>query len=318
MFDFARLQETAVGRNMAGALAMLVSGLGYTVNDAFTKTVSDHLPTGEIIFVRGIFASAMIVAILVATGFYRRVRVPRSAAFATRIFGEVGATVLFLAALFHMPIAEATVILQIAPLAVTAASAVFLKEAVGWRRWTAVTIGFCGILLIVRPGFSGFDAWALVALAAVVFIVIRDLSTRLISADIPTLTITMMTTFTITVLGLAMGALETWVMPTAAEVFFLFAAAVFIIIGYFFIIVAMRVADIGFVSPFRYAIVLYAGILGYAIWGDVPDLPMVVGAAIVIATGIYTFHRERLVRRTDPEAAPSPRPPGAGPPLANG
>ncbi|MBB4304070.1 drug/metabolite transporter (DMT)-like permease [Rhodobium orientis] len=303
---------------MAGALAMLVSGLGYTVNDAFTKTVSEDLPTGEIIFVRGIFASAMIVAILVATGSFRRVRVPRSQAVAWRIFGEVGATVLFLAALFHMPIAEATVILQTAPLAVTAASAVLLKEAVGWRRWTAVTIGFCGILLIVRPGFSGFDLWALVALAAVVFIVIRDLATRLISADIPTLTITMMTTFTVTVLGLAMGVFESWVMPSAAEVFFLFSAAVFIIIGYFFIIVAMRVADIGFVSPFRYAIVLYAGILGYAIWGDVPDLPMIVGAAIVIATGIYTFHRERLVRRADPEAAPPPRPPGAGPPLANG
>ena len=318
MFDFARLQETQVGRNMVGALAMLVSGLGYTVNDAFTKMVSEHLPTGEIIFVRGVFASLMIVAILLATGVYRRVRVPRSTAFAARIFGEVGATLLFLAALFHMPIAEATVILQTAPLAVTAASAVLLKEAVGWRRWTAVTIGFCGILLIVRPGFSGFDVWALVALAAVFFIVIRDLATRMIAADIPTLTITMMTTFTITVLGLAMGLIETWLVPTAREVLFLLSAAVFIIIGYFFIIVAMRVADIGFVSPFRYAIVLYAGVLGYAIWGDVPDLPMIVGAAIVIATGIYTFHRERLVRRAAPESAPPPRPPGAGPPLANG
>ena len=294
---FRQLQATQAGRNTIGIFAMLVAGFGYIVNDAFSKLVSERLPTGEIIFFRGLIATLLISVVLLASGKYRDIGMLRAKALPIRMIGEVVATLLYLTALFNMPIGNSTVILQATPLLVTAGSALFLREHVGWRRWSAITVGFLGVVLIVRPGFAGFDAWALVALASVFFMVMRDLATRLLPAEIPSLLVTGFTSFSVMLLGVAMAPFETWMMPTAIELFFLFCAASFVLIGYFFIILTMRVGDVAVVSPFRYAIVVYAMVLGFLIWGDVPDLLTIIGTLVIVSTGLYTFYRERITAR---------------------
>lgn len=294
---FHRMSDGSVGQNVIGIIAMLLAMIGYVVNDAFAKLAAERLPVGEIVFVRGLMATALIALVLVLSGRWREVGGMRSGAALLRIAGEVIATFLYLAALFRMPIANAIVILQTSPLMVTAASAIILKEYVGWRRWSAISVGFFGVLLIVRPGFSGFDIWSLAALGAAVLIVVRDLATRLVPADVPSVVVTTVTSAAVTLVGASLAPFETWFVPTGIELLLLAAAAVFILVAYFFMILTMRVGDISVAAPFRYSIVVYAIFIGYLVWGDIPDLPMVVGTFIIVATGVYTYRRERLAKR---------------------
>lgn len=279
--------------NGRAILFMMLAMAGFIVNDSFVKLVSERLPLGEIMFVRGMMALVLVLALAVFNGEVRRFSLLVNRIVGLRVFAEVTATVLYLTALFNMEIANATAILQALPLLVTAGAAVFLGAPVGWRRWTAIAVGFCGVLLIVRPGMEGFNAWALIALASVLFMALRDLATNVLPKSIPTLGVTFATLVGVTVTGIALSLGETWVMPTLPDLTFLAAAALFILIGFVAIINAMRIGDISLVAPFRYSIIVWAIIIGFVVWGDVPDLPTLAGIAIVVATGLYSLMRER-------------------------
>lgn len=223
-------------------------------------------------------------------------------------------TVLFLGALAHLPLANATAVLQAVPLAVALGAALYLGERVGWRRWTAILIGFCGVLLIVRPGLAGFNAYTLMVVGAVIFAAVRDLATRRIVATVPSLTISALTALTVTLTGLVLIVpLGGWTPMDASVVVILMAAAGFLFAGYLFIVMAMREGDIGFVAPFRYTALLWALILGLAFFGEFPDTATLAGAAIVVGTGIYTLYRESRPGRARhaarrPAAASRPAP----------
>jgi drug/metabolite transporter (DMT)-like permease len=205
---------------------------------------------------------------------------------------------------FHIPIANTNAILQVVPLMVTAAGALFLAEKVGWRRWTAIVVGFAGVMIVVRPGLAGFNAYALVALAAMVFITLRDMNSRLMPREIPALLIALVTGFFVGLSGPGIGLFlgETWLMPSWHSVGLIAIAIVFLVGGYLTSVIAMRHGDISVVAPFRYTVIVWAMIVGYLVFADVPDLPMLIGTAIIIATGVYTFHRERKQARLQAEA----------------
>jgi drug/metabolite transporter (DMT)-like permease len=212
---------------------------------------------------------------------------------ALRSLGEVGATLLYLAALFHMPIADTTAILQFLPLAITAAAAVFLGEPVGWRRWLAAAVGLVGVLIIIRPGTSAFNAWSLVALASVASIVLRDLCTRRIDRTIPTVFLTVVTSLTVTTVSSSFALTETWHRPSAPALAMVSGAALFLFVGYYLIIEAMRRGEVAVVSPFRYSVILWAIVSGILVFGEWPDRLALLGTVIVMAAGLYTFFRER-------------------------
>jgi len=272
---------------------MLACMAGLILNDALVKLVSADLPTGQIIFIRGFFASLFIFAIVAYTGAIREITPALNKPVFWRVCGEVIGTGLYLTALFQLPIANATAIIQSIPLAVTAIAAILLREHVGWRRWTAVLVGFLGVLIIVRPGMDGFNFYALLAFGSVALIALRDLATREIPAGIRNIVVTFITSCAVMVLGIVMGLFEDWIMPSWTAIAYLAGAALLILVGYFGAIVAMRVGEISVVAPFRYSIVVWALLLGYFVWGDVPDLLTLIGTALVVATGIYTFFRER-------------------------
>jgi drug/metabolite transporter (DMT)-like permease len=291
---------TATG-NRHGIILMIAAMAGFILNDTLTKLASEALPTGQIIFVRGLLATPMIVLLAWWFGALANLASLRHRSVAWRTVGEMGSTALYLTALFHMPLANATAILQIVPLITTAAAAIFLRERVGPRRWSAVLLGLIGVILIVRPGLEGFNAWSLVALSAMAFIALRDLSSRLLPPEVPTLGVTLVASVAVTALGAGLGLAEQW-QPLSPRLLGLLAiAALFLTAGYALIIQAMRAGEISAVGPFRYTIMLWAIILQFAVFGSWPDWLTLAGTAIVVATGIYTFYRER-------RAPPMPEP----------
>ncbi|WP_439530601.1 DMT family transporter [Pannonibacter sp.] len=281
--------------NGKAILAMLVAMAAFIGNDALVKIVYETVQLGQIIVVRGIIAIVMILVLSYVTGVHREFRHLGNRMVFLRSFGEVGATLCYLIALMHMPIANITAILQVLPLMVTGAAAIFLGAPVGWRRWTAIGVGFAGVLIIVRPGLAGFDQWSILALIGILFMVLRDLTTRMMPVEVPTFGVTLVTCAGVLLLGFGVVGVEGWEPMSLADVGLLTAAATCLLVGYVLLIVAMRIGDISLVSPFRYSIIVWAILIGYFVWGDVPDALTMLGTAIVVATGIYTVIRERRV-----------------------
>ena len=288
---------------MRGSLFMAVSMAGFTVNDAIAQVVMETVGMGQVMLVRGLFASAMIGLLAWSQGALARPGQAMHPMVALRSACELAATVAFLAALAHMPLANVSAVLQALPLAVTMGAALFLGEAVGWRRWLAIGAGFTGVLVIVRPGFEGFNAFSLLALLCVMFAAVRDLATRRIPQEVPTLLVSTVTAGMVTLAGAVLVVpLGGWSPMTATQTGMLAGAAVLLLFGYQFIIMAMRVGDISFVAPFRYTALVWAILLGLLMFGDVPDTAMMVGAAIVVGSGLYTLYREQVVGRRRPAA----------------
>lgn len=285
-----------VSDNMRGAAFMSITMAGYVANDTVMKLLSEHLNLFQAMFLRGIFTSLLIAGFCLFKGVLIY-RIPKGDRLTVilRLVGEIGGTVFYLMALFNMPIANATAILQALPLAVTLAGAIFMSEAVGWRRYLAIFAGFIGVLMVVRPGSDGFNEFSTFAIIAVVFIVIRDLSTRRLSTAVPSLFVSLLTSISVMSVGAILSLTEEWRPVSTSEIGLLILASLFIIFGYLFSIMAMRVGDISFSSPFRYTILIWAILLGFVVFGDIPDGWTIFGSLIIVGSGVYTFYRERRV-----------------------
>lgn len=283
--------------NVRAAFFMSLSMAGFVLNDTFMKMASEDLSLFQSIFVRGLFATT-VIGLMAWRSKTLFISLSRSdwKMLALRMVGEIGGTLCFLTALFNMPIANATAILQALPLAVTLASAIFLKEAVGWRRYSAIAIGFVGVLIVIRPGSDGFNAYSYWALAAVAFIVLRDLATRQLHAAVPSFFVAFSAAVGITLTGALLSPTVEWHPMEVVHFQMLGIAALFIVVGYLFSVMTMRVGDISFVSPFRYTNLLWAIIIGVVIFDDSLDFWTLAGSTLIVATGVYTFYRERKHR----------------------
>ncbi|MEJ1158207.1 DMT family transporter [Prosthecomicrobium sp. N25] len=299
--------------NARGILAMNVAMFAFVVNDSFVKAVSATLPLGEIMLLRGLVATAGLLLLCRLTGAFAAWRALRDRMLVFRLVGEIGATFFFVAGLTRLPIGNVSAIFQVTPLAATAAAALFLGERVGWRRWTAILVGFLGVLVIIRPGLTGFDHSALLILASVGFVVLRDLATSRMPAAIPTFLAALSSSVTIMLFGLCLypvdGAISLvgeWRPPRAGEMAMLTGAGAGLLAGYVLLTIAMRTGEMGVVAPFRYALLLWAFLIGVIFFGERPDGFTLLGAAIVVATGLYTVQRERRRARSADREAPAP------------
>lgn len=274
---------TSRADNLRGAGYMIISMAAFVVNDALMKSLAGEIPLFQAIFLRGLVAMVLIGGLAAARGAARvSALAPADRRTALiRVCAEIGSTTCFLTALFNMPLANATAILQSTPLALTLVAAVFLKEQVGWRRWLAVFIGFVGVMLIVKPGAEGFGGAAYWALGAVGFIIVRDLSTKRLSPATPSLLITLMTAIAITSLGAVVTVFGTWEPVSPHTLAILALSACFLFVGYLFSVMTMRIGDLAFVSPFRYTILIWALILGAVVFGDVPGQLTLIGGFVL-------------------------------------
>jgi drug/metabolite transporter (DMT)-like permease len=303
-----------LGDNMRGALLMTAGMAAFTVNDAFMKLLSAEMELFQALFLRGLGTTAAFFAIAHWFGALRFSIAPRDRfLIAMRMMAEIGAAYFFLTALFNMPLANATAILQSLPLVITLAGALFLGEALGWRRLLAISAGFVGVLLIVRPGTEGFNFYSVMALVSVLCVTLRDLATRRLSSQVPSLSVALTTAGGVTLFFGFASVTSDWVVPSVAGAGQLVGATLCIIAGYLLSVMAVRVGDLGFVMPYRYTSLLWALLLGLFVFGDWPSPLTMLGAAIIVATGLFTFHRERRLRLTG--AHPALPTPTAVPPV---
>ncbi|WP_050524239.1 DMT family transporter [Pseudorhodobacter wandonensis] len=288
----------AISNNSRGILYMVVAMATFTLNDTFMKLATETVPLSQAIAVRGtltVLALLLLARVMGVKG--QALSVTDRKLLGWRTFAEVGGTITFLLALRQMPLANISAILQSLPLAVTLAAAVLLKEPVGWRRMTAILVGFCGVMMIVRPGTEGFNIWSILALISVGFIVLRDLSTRQVGAHIPSVVIALYSAVAVTIMGYAGLALESWRILSVTETLMVASAAGILILGYMFSVMAMRVGDVAIIAPFRYTSLIVAIFLGWFVFDTLPGLWTVVGAVVVVATGLYTYLRENQLHR---------------------
>jgi drug/metabolite transporter (DMT)-like permease len=284
--------------NHRGIVLMVVAMAAFTFNDACMKSVNADLPLFQAIFLRGVLTTTALGIIAWRAGALP-IRIPRRdwKLVIWRALGEVASTVTFLLALRQMPLANLSAIMQSLPLAVTLAAAVVLRSPVGWRRLGAILIGFCGVILIVRPGTEGFDHWALLGIASVGFVVLRDLATRGLSPAVPSAGVALLAATSVTVTAALAVPFDGWEPVTPLAWAKIGAAAGFLIVGYLTVVMTMRVGDIAIVAPFRYTALVFALVLGWLVFDQFPDEWTLLGAVIIMATGVYTFHRERLAAR---------------------
>jgi len=266
---------------------------GYVINDAFIKRAAEDLPLFQAVFLRGLVVVALLLVIVRVRG----TAVPFSAylerPLLLRMCMEAIGTVVYLITLTKVPIAGLTAVMQLLPLAVTFAAARMLREQVSLHRVIALVVGFVGVLFIIRPGSDDFSPWFFGGMITVGLIVVRELATREISADMPGTAVALGTGVVITLLGASISLFTGWEQPSLSTLLLLLGAASFLSLGYISSVNSIRLGDIGFTAPFRYTVLLFAIGMQIIVFGDVPDALTFVGSAIVGAAGLYALATER-------------------------
>jgi drug/metabolite transporter (DMT)-like permease len=297
-----QIETTGTGKpaasNLRAISAMLCATAIFTCGDASMKVVSGTLPTGETIFVRALVSLVVLLIVAVGTGQICNLRRAFVPALGWRCLGDTGGAVFFQAALGRMKLADIMGIIQLTPLSLTAASALFLGERVGWRRWTAVAVGFCGALLVIKPGSSAFNIAAIIAMLAVLSGTLRDVATRRLDHGISPVLILLISQTCIMTAGLGFGLFEAWSKPSPMNLLNLVLASACSMTGQICLIYSVRWGELSAVAPFRYSGMLWAILLGLFIWGELPDVLTFAGICILVCAGLYTLYREQQLKRT--------------------
>lgn len=284
--------------NLRGSALMVLAMAGFALEDMFIKRLADDLPVGQILMLLGAGGAVIFGLAALSRGHALLSRDLLSGPVMLRNLGELIGTIGFVTAIALTPLSSASAILQATPLAVTLGAALFLREQVGWRRWSAILVGFAGVLMVIRPGLSGFEPASLFAVQAVFGLAMRDLATRAVPHTVTSMQLSSYGFATI----VPAGALLLWlsggaVSPSAANWRDIAFALLLGVAAYYAIVAAMRVGEVSFVTPFRYTRLIFALVIAVLIFDEQPDALTLIGAAIIIASGLYTLLRERRLRR---------------------
>ncbi|MEM6586942.1 MAG: DMT family transporter [Pseudomonadota bacterium] len=289
---------TPLKDNLIAAGFMTASMAAYTVNDTVMKMMAGDVPLFQLLFLRGLMTTGLVTIVAWRLGaFSIRIAPKDRTRILLRSLADTAAAFFLLTALFNMPLANATAILQALPLTITLAAWAVLGEPVGWRRLAAIGVGLLGVLLIIRPGAADFTIYSLYAMGAVVCVTLRDLITRTMSPDVPSMMAVFANSMVIMVVFGVLAIPADWVTMTPRTWGLTAGASVLIIGAYLFSILVMRVGDISFVAPFRYTGLLWALLLGYIVFGDWPVPLTLLGACLVVASGLFMLYRETKVMR---------------------
>jgi drug/metabolite transporter (DMT)-like permease len=279
--------------NRRGIRFMVLAMGCFIVNDTLVKIAGESLPAAQLIFLRGVMASLWVLVVARATAVEMPVARLADRWVMIRAAIDALATIFYLVSLFHLPIANATAINMASPLFIVALAVPLLGERVDARRWMVIGLGFAGVLMVIQPRAEGFNGYALLCLAATFLHALRDLVTRRIPRGIPSLAITLSTAVAVTALAGLLSIVEGWRPMTAAGLGLIAAASMFLAVGYLFIVRSTREGDFSVIAPFRYSGLLLALLVGWAVWGDVPNLLGWGGIGLLTATGLYLIHVER-------------------------
>ncbi|MBT3766821.1 MAG: DMT family transporter [Rhodospirillaceae bacterium] len=281
--------------NALGIIFMLAGGLCITVQDAITKLLTEIYPVGETVGYRGLFTFIPIALLVWREGNIDCLRIVNMKGQITRAVIAVSTMVLIVSSFRVLPFADVIIILFTGPIFATALATPLLGEKVGMRRWAAVGVGFIGVLVMLRPDGFQIQTLLLLPVAASLLTSLRDITTRSLHKTETTISILFWSIVAVTIAGFSTYFYE-WKPLQLEHVHMFIAAGVLNGLAHFCMITAFQHAEVSLVSPFKYANIIYAVVLGYFIWGEVPSSHMVMGAALVIIAGLYIMRREARVR----------------------
>lgn len=284
-------------QNLRGIVLMVAAMAGFAVEDMLLKSAYARLPVGEILAIFGAGGTLVFAALVLRAG---QPLFPRQA-LAPAVFWKAGCEVagrlFYTLAIALTPLSSASAILQATPLVVTLGAALIFGEAVGWRRWTAIAVGFLGVLILLRPGLEGFAPASVFAVLGTLGFAGRDLATRAAPKGLSNLQLGVYGFMVMVPTGLVMLAVTGGaVRPTVPEGGQLAAAVAVGTTAYYMLTAAMRIGEVAVVTPFRYTRLIFALILGVTVFAERPDAATLTGAAIIVASGLYTILRERRRR----------------------
>ena len=283
--------------NLRGILFMTLSMGGFAVEDLFLKILSETVPVSQILIYVGISATVFLSVISVI----KRIPVLRNDIYSNKLFiirsfADMMGAVLIMTSISLMPLSTVSSILQALPLFIIFGAVLIFKESVGWRRWSAVSFGFIGVILILKPGLSSFNPSSLIVLLAVACLALRDLVTRKISKDIHSITVSLYAFILTTVGGIiSLPFFGKFIILTITQWFVVLTITLFGCFSYFMLVLATRKGDISVISPFRYSRLIFALVLAILVLNERPDTLTLFGAAIIVASGYYTIWRERVL-----------------------
>jgi drug/metabolite transporter (DMT)-like permease len=286
--------------NRVGIQAMVAAMACFIINDTLVKYVGQNVPAAQLIFIRSAMASLLVLAVVVATGASAQIREIGRGWVVVRAALDAISTFLYLVSLFHLPIATATSIYSTLPLLITILAALVIGERVRSTLWLATLMGLAGVLLIVQPQSAGLDVYAGVCFAATAVVAVRDIVTRRVRDSVPSIVVTLSTTLMVTILAGVLSLIEGWQQIRARDFGMLAMAAISLACAYALIVRSTRRGDLPVVSPFRYSALLFAVIMGYLVWGDVPNNLAWCGVALLVASGIYVLRASRSATTASP------------------
>ena len=283
--------------NFRGAVLMMICMGAFVLNDAFVRLAGDSLPLAQILFFRGILTTIALLSVAFYTGVFK-FKVPRQDKWLIffRSVTEALTAYFFLTAVMNMPFANVTAILQILPMTVTFAAAIIFKEKVGKFRISLILFGFLGVILIINPAKDGFNIYAGYAIISVLLITIRDVLSRKLSFDVPTLIPTVSASLGVLLFSTILIINTAFQPPSLQNSFFIGSAAFFIIFGYYTAILVMRAGEISFISPFRYSAILFALLIGFIFFEEQPSKTALLGMIIVMVSGVALIKRNNTVQ----------------------
>ena len=284
--------------NRRGILAMSGSVVVFIFNDALIKLATETMPPLQAIGLRGCFATLWCLLALLVRRELRHAHLLRNRWVAARGVLEALAAITYLIALAYIPFAIATAINMSTPLFLAALAVLLLGEVVGWRRWTAIAVGFVGVLMVIQPHPGEVNVWTWMVLFASFIGATRDVIARWVPPQVPTLVVSLSSAVTLAVVGCVWATLNGWQPMSLRGVLLVLGSSLLLATGYQFLMISLRSgAEFSVIGSFRYASVLWALAIGYTLWGDVPNLLAVTGIAVVVGAGLYILHRERVTRR---------------------
>jgi drug/metabolite transporter (DMT)-like permease len=281
---------------LKGIFCLILAGAILAFTDGLSKHLTGLFPPGQILFFRSIFVFIPISVMIWRKGGLRSFRIVNRKAQAARGLFAVITSFMFMIAIKHMPLADITAVMFASPIFLTALAPYFLSEQVGWRRWTAVAVGFCGTLLMIRPGGDAILWPSLLALGATVLLCFRDIATRRLSRTDDANSIMVCTTACVMLGGLS-SIVFGWRWPDLPEFGLLMLTGTLQGMGQYFLVAAFLFGEAVVVAPFRYFSLIWATLYGFLLFGDVPTLNTLLGATIVIGSGLFIFYREARRRR---------------------
>ena len=283
-----------------GAYCMIIGSLLLTSQDAITKWMTSSYHAGEILFYRGIFTFLPIIFLVLWAG---DIKLLKTRSFKSTLLRAVlgSATSVFVVLSFaFLPLATALAIIFLSPILLTALSVPFLGERVGWRRWCAVFVGFCGVLLIIQPGQGGVWIYFLIPLFTALLVTMRDIVTRRMKGGDTSLSILFYSMLVAVLTGGISLPIFGYSLPNWSDIGLFAAAGIMVSFSHLLIIQALLFAPGATVAPFKYLSLVYAAGIGYVVWGDIPNLGKIIGAVLVVLAGLFILHREMNAKKTIP------------------